>query len=261
MTLKETIGLAIGAFKRNSPLILTGVGVAGAISATVLAVRATYRNAEEIELVLVHCREEGYNPLQTAGLVIKNVWPAYVPAAGTLVATVAAIIGSQSINARRQAVLISMVTMGERALAEFTDKVIEVGGEKLERQVRDAIAVDHVEANPPSSNELIIPLGKQLCYDDWGGRYFHGTKQQIEQARNDLNKAMLDGDMYASLNDFYMLLELSPVAGGETVGWSAENMVDVNFTSKLLTEEGQEGVPCLVFGFRVKPLQDYYKLH
>ena len=68
--------------KKHSPVILTGIGIAGMITTTVMAVRATPK-----ALILIEERKEeiGVNQLEAVDL-IKTTWMCYVPAAltGTL---------------------------------------------------------------------------------------------------------------------------------------------------------------------------------
>lgn len=253
MNLSQIVKGAFRALNRNSPVILTAIGVAGVVSTTVLAVRATPAAHQRIfEMSNEGSFEEPV--ILSKWDIIKGTWHFYIPAAGSGLLTIASIIGAQSINARRQAILISGVTVAERALSEYQDKVLELEP-KLDEKVRTEIAKDRIRKNPLGPNEMIPENGDQICYDMYSGRYFHSTMEKIRQAKNDLNEAMLNGDMYASLNDFYVALGLSPTTGGEQVGWSTENMVDLNFRPLLM--EG--GRTCLAMEFRARPLQDYYK--
>lgn len=258
MDISQIVKGAFRALDRNSPVILTAIGVAGVVSTTVLAVRVTPEALERISEF--ENKENGLWVKSTPVEKIQLTWPLYLPAALSGVSSIAAIIGAQSINSRRQAILLSGVTLAEKALTEYQDKVVELEGPETDRKVRDAIAKDHVMANPPGEKELIFTGQDVLCKDDYTGRYFHSTMEKIRQAQNDVNAQIIQGDMYASLNEFYMALGLSPTKGGEEVGWSAENLIDLNFTSVLTPEiDGNGGIPVLVMGFRARPLQDYYR--
>lgn len=65
------------AMKKHSPEILTGIGIAGMITTTVMAVKATPK-----ALILL---EEKKDELDTDRLepkdIIKTAWPCYIPAA------------------------------------------------------------------------------------------------------------------------------------------------------------------------------------
>lgn len=252
MDIQHILKNVIRTLDRHSPIILTGIGVAGVLTTTALAVRATPEAYDRIRDY--ESKDNGFWIKSTVWERVKLVWPLYVPAAGSLVLTSVAIIGAQSINSRRQAVLLSGITVAERALTEYQDKVVEIDGPRKDQKIRDAIIKDHIDQQPPSSSELILPAGEVLCYDDYSGRYFHSTMEKIQQAKNEVNALMINGEDYASLNTFYGQLGLKGTKVGEEVGWSTQNLIDINFTSQLT----EEGVPVLAMGFRVLPLQDYY---
>lgn len=255
MTIGQVAQRALRTLDHNSPLILTGLAVAGVVSTAVFAVKVTPEAAHAIQAY--EEKENGLWIKSTSVEKVRIAWRLYIPAAGMGVLTIAAIIGAQSINSRRQAALISGFTVAETAFREYRDKVVELDGAKADEKIRDAVMKDHVVANPPNTNELILSDGLVLCYDDWSGRYFQSSMERIRQAQNDVNETMINGDMYASLNDFYVGLGLKHVKGGEDVGWSSERLLDINFTS-ILTEGG---LPCLAMGFRTSPLQDYSRFH
>ena len=187
------------AIKKHSPEILTGIGIAGMITTTVMAVRATPK-----ALILIEERKEeiGAEKLEAMDMV-KTTWACYIPAAITGTLSVACLIGASSVNARRNAALATAYTLSESALKDYQGKVIEMFGEKKNEAVKDAVAKDKVEKNPVVTREVIITeKGNTLCYDAISGRYFKSDIEKIKKAECELNRQMLD-DMYVSLNDFY----------------------------------------------------------
>ena len=153
--------------KKHSPEILTGIGIAGMITTTVMAVRATPK-----ALILIEERKEeiGVNQLEAVDL-IKTTWMCYVPAALTGTLSIACLIGASSVNVRRNAALATAYTLSESALKDYQEKVIEMFGEKKNEAVKDAIAKDKVEKNPVVTREVIITeKGNTLCYDAVSGR-------------------------------------------------------------------------------------------
>lgn len=89
------------AMKKHSPEILTGIGIAGMITTTVMAVKATPK-----ALILL---EEKKDELDTDRLepkdIIKTAWPCYIPAAVVGSISVFCLIGASSTNLRRNAAL------------------------------------------------------------------------------------------------------------------------------------------------------------
>ncbi len=241
------------AIKKHSPEILTGIGIAGMITTTVMAVRATPK-----ALILIEERKEeiGAEKLEPMDMV-KTTWACYIPAAITGTLSVACLIGASSVNARRNAALATAYTLSESALKDYQGKVIEMFGGKKNEAVKDAVAKDKVEKNPVVTREVIITeKGNTLCYDAISGRYFKSDIEKIKKAECELNRQMLD-DMYVSLNDFYYEIGLDNVKLGDELGWNVDSgYIDLSFSSQLASD----GTPCLVIDYSVAPRYDYRNL-
>lgn len=241
------------AIKKHSPEILTGIGIAGMITTTVMAVRATPK-----ALILIEERKEeiGAEKLEAMDMV-KTTWACYIPAAITGTLSIACLIGASSVNARRNAALATAYTLSESALKDYQGKVIEMFGEKKNEAVKDAVAKDKVEKNPVVTREVIITeKGNTLCYDAISGRYFKSDIEKIKKAACELNRQMLD-DMYVSLNDFYYEIGLDSVKLGDELGWNVDSgYIDLSFSSQLASD----GTPCLVIDYSVAPRYDYRNL-
>ena len=239
--------------KKHSPEILTGIGIAGMITTTVMAVRATPK-----ALILIEERKEeiGVNQLEAVDL-IKTTWMCYVPAALTGTLSIACLIGASSVNVRRNAALATAYTLSESALKDYQEKVIEMFGEKKNEAVKDAIAKDKVEKNPVVTREVIITeKGNTLCYDAVSGRYFKGDIEKIKKAECELNRQMRD-EMYISLNDFYYEIGLDNIKLGDELGWNIDDgYIDLSFSSQLASD----GTPCLVIDYTIAPRYDFRNL-
>lgn len=244
------------AVMKHSPEILTGIGIAGMLSTTILAVKATPKALKCIERQ-EKLREQFEPVVPMSKLdIVKATWKCYIPAAITGTMSIACLVGASSVNSKRNAALATAYTLSETALREYKDKVVETIGEKKEQAVRDAIAKDKVEQNPASNNEVIITgKGDTLCYDVISGRHFKSDIDKLNKAVNDLNRRMMD-EMYVSVNDFYCEIGLNPVAAGEELGWNIDRgFIELSFSSQL-----DEGTPCLVVGYEVAPRYDYRKI-
>ncbi len=235
---------------KRSPEILTGIGIAGMITTTVMAVRATPK-----ALVLIEDKKiENDTDKLTLVETIKATWTCYIPAAVTGTLSVVCLIGANSVNARRNAALATAYTLSESALKEYQEKVIETIGEKKEQTVRDAIAKDKIDRDPVSSKEVIITeKGNTLCYDSISGRYFKSDIDKLKKVENELNRRMRD-EMYISLNEFYYEIGLNPTSIGDDLGWNIDRgYIELNFSSQL----ADEGTPCLVIDYQVAPRYEY----
>lgn len=238
---------------KRSPEILTGIGIAGMITTTILAVRAT---PKALELIEEKKEEESVDELSSFE-VVKVAWKPYIPAMVTCVASTACLIGASSVNTKRNAALATAYKLSETALSEYRDKVVETIGEKKERIVRDKVAEERVKKNPVSKNEVIVTgNGKTLCFDPISGRYFMCSIETIKRAENELNKQMLhDISGYVSLNEFYDELGLDHTSVGDDLGWNTDQLIDINFSSQL----NDNGEPSVVLDYLVAPKYDYYK--
>ena len=238
---------------KRSPEILTGIGIAGMITTTILAVRAT---PKALELIEEQKEEESVDELCSFE-VVKVAWKPYIPAMVTCIVSTACLIGASSVNTKRNAALATAYKLSETALSEYRDKVVETIGEKKERIVRDKVAEERVKKNPVSKNEVIVTgNGKTLCFDPISGRYFMCSIETIKKAENTLNKQMLhDISGYVSLNEFYDELGLDHTSVGDDLGWNTDRLIDINFSSQL----NDNGEPSVVLDYLVAPKYDYYK--
>lgn len=233
----------------NSPMILTGIGVAGLVTTAVLSGRAAVRAdrlimAEEFEL-----REPMPNDVKA-----KLVWKEFVPPVAVGTVSIACIVGSNRVSNRRAAALAAAYTLSEKAMVEYKAKVLEKFGEKREHDIKAAVAEKQVRENPPPSG-LVLSGNSVLCYDSYSGRYFESSAEAIQRAVNGLNHDLL-GNGFASLNDFYIHLGLEHVAVGDEVGWTAgDRLLELNLTAILTSEDK----PCLCIEYNLQPVRDYYK--
>mgnify|MGYP001151712592 CR=1 FL=1 len=118
-----------GVLERHAPEILTGIGVAGMGTTTILAVKATPKAC-----LLVNDRKDELEVEKLpATELVKTTWKCYIPAAVTCGASIACLVGASSVNFKRNAALATAYKLSEAALSEYKDAVIETIGEKKER--------------------------------------------------------------------------------------------------------------------------------
>ena len=239
----------------HGPEILTGIGIAGMIATSIMAVKATPKAIKLIEEKKKELDHEKLTPVET----VQATWKCYIPAVVTGVTSTACLIGASSVNARRNAALATAYNLSKTALTEYKEKVVETVGEKKEKAIREEIAKDKLEKNPVSSKEVIITdRGTTLCYDGIFGRYFRSDRDAIQKAINHVNRQIIAGDMYVSLNEFYSEIGLTPVEIGDKLGWNIDDgPIDVEFSSQL----AEDGTPCLVIGYTVAPRYDYSRYY
>ena len=249
--LKRTIKSAERVLTKYSPGILTGIGIAGMIGATFMAVKATPKALYLIESKKEESEVEELTPVET----IKTCWTCYIPATLTTVLSAVCLIGASTVSAKRNAALATAYSISEAALREYQEKVVEVIGEKKEKAVRDAVAKDQIERDPVTKSEVVIidSNSNTLCYEPLSGRYFKSTIDKIKKAEIKLDRQMIQ-EMYVSLNDFYWEIGLDGTDLGDQMGWNlSKGYMDLSFSSQL----ADDGTPCAVIVYGIPPVYDY----
>lgn len=232
--------------KKHSPEILIGMGIAGAASSVIFAVKAT----PKAMFLLEEKRQElGVENLE-AKEIIKTAAPVYIPTAVSFGVSVACIVGASSVNARRNAALTAAYTLSESTLRTYRDKVLETVGEDKEREIRQKAAIEQQQSTPEPQKLVVSSAAGQLkCFDSLSGRYFVSTKNEIDKAVNEFNRQLRD-DMRISLNDWYDLIGLDTNKLGDMLGWDIERgYVETCYASRL----DEDGLPCLVVNYVEPP--------
>lgn len=238
---------------KRSPEILTGIGIAGMVTTTVLAVRATPKAMKILEEETAGRDDISLTPVE----VVKATWKCYIPAAITGAVSMACLISAGSVHAKRTAALATAYKLSETALTEYREKVVETIGEKKEQVIKEKIDKDRVDKNPVSKTEVIVTKrGNTLCYDYLSDRYFESDIDLIKKAENTLNKQMLhDLCGYASLNEFYDELGLNHIGVGDEIGWNVDRLIDIRISSQI----ADDGRPCIVVAHENAPFYEYDK--
>lgn len=231
----------------NSPAVLTAVAVVGVVSTAILVAKA----APKADAELLH--EEIVRPGE-ADLTDKILltYRYYIPAVAVGTATIACIIGANTISTKRSAALASAVGLSELAFKEYRGKVVEQLGEKTETKVHDAVMKDVVDRIPDNSQILLTDGGTQLFLDNYTERLFDCDMETVRGAVNDINEVIFS-DMYASLNDFYRLLGIPTSKVGEEVGFTNEVPLKVRYSTQL--HKGKRAV--VTIDFDKLPIRDY----
>lgn len=236
---------------KRSPEILTGIGIAGMITTTILAVKTT---PKAMRLLEERYGDNNGHPIPKKE-VIRTCWKCYIPSAVTGAASISCLIGASKVNLKRNAALATAYKLSETMISEYKDAVVDVVGEKKEKLVREKVAENRMSSDPVTSKEVIITSsGNTLCYDYYSGRYFRSDFDKIKKAENEINRLLVH-EMYASLNDLYDELELEHTGVGDELGWKLDDgLIELIPSSKLAAD----GTPCLVIDYNISPSRKYY---
>ena len=257
---------------KHSPEILTGVGIAGMLTTTILAVKATPKALQKIEEAEIakakanphkpedvdysECYERESREKLTAVETVKATWTCYIPVAITATAATACLIGGTRVSLRRNAALYSAYKLSETALTEYKDKVIETVGEKKEKQIREKVAQERVN-NLVFHEEGVVHTGdgNTLFFEPISKTVFRSSQNKIEKAVNDLNWKMSYGnEPFVSFADFLDEIKLPDYAMGNELGWRTDRgMIDISFPAS----KTDTGEPCLSLEYLVPPKWDF----
>lgn len=255
--------------ERNTPSILTALGVLGVFETGVLAYKAGPKGKEIMEakrrdLKDVHPDDKSAKRA-VFGEIIKEMTPVVAPPVLMGAATSACIIGSNRISTKRIAAISAAYTLTETALKEYKEKTEELIGQKKAQQIREAIAKDKLKKKEaelkPDQLGMIPTTGMVLCMDSFSQRPFYSNAQKIGKAINVLS-ARARSEMSVSINELYDEIgapELTHLPNGEDFGWTADDAssgsLPIYFTA-LLTESEQ---PCLYLDYEVTMIADYFR--
>lgn len=241
---------------KNSPVILTTLGVVGVVSTAVSAVSATPKALKVLEEAgPIEDFKTWEKEKKTA--FVKDLGLIYLPSIVIGGATILCIVSANRIASKRTLALASLYSLAEKNLDRYKLKADEIIGEKKMQKVKDAVEIEKADAFPVEQ-EIIHTTGKgnNLCFETFTGRYFRSDIETIRKTINDMNFELLNS-MCLSLNSFYAELGLPRIDIGDEVGWTADNIIDAGFTCKL----AESGEPCLIMTLNVQPKYEFGRFY
>jgi hypothetical protein len=235
----------------NAPLILTSIGVAGAITTAVFAGRASFKAAQIIKEEEDKRCIDNQQCLSTQDK-IKAVWPQFIPTAVVGACTVTCIIGANHISGKRAAALASAYTVSQKYFEDYKDKVAKKLGEQKAKEVENEIAKDRVLSNPPPAALLQGGFGNHdaWVHENFTDHWFKSSHAAIEQAVIDTNFQIIN-EGWATLADFLKLLGVTHAAIYEEVGWGPEKKLEVFIGSTKM----DDNTLAYTLDFRTEPVR------
>lgn len=286
MPVKNAISSVGKAVEQKSPAILTGIGIGSFVGCAILAVKATpkaiqlmdlkakekygeflepttppseYETYEEwldIEDLTVVPPRVYFNVL-TPVEIVKSTWKAYIPAVGLGVVGIVCLIGAARVSSARNAAFAGAASIAEKALYEYQQKVIDILGEDQANEIRDELAKDRVvkidAADISGNNETVCSRpGGSWIYDPITDRKWKSDLETVRAAMNDFNHDLIGG-VYGTLNDWYYCLGVKGVSIGDDLGWCSDKLLDIRFSAMVL----DNGEPAIVLDYETLPNAKY----
>lgn len=143
--------------RKASPTILSGLGAAGVIVTSVLAVRATPKALRKIraDSKVNHDGDpEAYSKLEA----VRSAWVCYIPAAISGTATIFCIFGANVLSKHQQAALTSAYALLNDSYNNYKDKLKELYGEEAHQKIIDAIAAEKAKGGYLNSDRCTCVL-------------------------------------------------------------------------------------------------------
>lgn len=235
----------------NAPALLTAFGAVGAVTTAVLTGKASFEAAHKIvEAEVGRSLEktgqaDNHFPLTNTEKV-KLVWPLYISAVSSGVLTCGAIVMAHRVSSRRAAVIAAAYALNEGKLEEYQEKVKEKFGVKKEKELRDDLVADAVERDYDEGTVIFSPLdGKVLIRDDYSGRFFYGTIEEVNRAVNEVNHQIIMDDS-VTLSEFYGRIGLESVSTSDYFGWNTSERCEIDW-STTTTPDGATPVHSFAF--------------
>lgn len=231
--------------RKHSPEILMAAGVAGTITATVMACKATLNvedildeHDEEMYKVKTAAEESEENVKKATAIVYTKTAVAfaknYGPAALVGGVSLTCILASNNILRKRNVALAAAYAGIDKAFKDYRSRVVEKFGEKLDQELRYNIKSIEVEETVVDENgeektvtntvEVVDPNSFSpyaVIFDDGCNGWTKDPEENkffLLQQQNYANEK-LKSQGYLFLNDVYKALGVPVTKAGQAVGW------------------------------------------
>ena len=276
--------------KKHSPEILVVVGVAGVVTSTVMACKATTKAGDILEEhknqmnaidQVVKMDRDDYTEedhkkdttivyTQTAIKFVKL----YSPSIMIGVLSLGCIIYSHNILTKRHAALAAAYATVDRGFKEYRGRVVERFGKELDHELRYNIKAQEFEKTEvdKKGNEKVVKetvnVADPNLYSDYA-RFFddgcNGWSKDPEQNLTFLKcqqayaNEKLKANGYLFLNDVYKMLGIPATKAGQIVGWiyDEKNPIGDNFVDFGLYDMNKPVVRDFVNGYERTILLDF----
>lgn len=238
---------------RHSPTILSGLGCAGLVATAVLSARAAYTTALILAEARIPQERMDREPL-TGREELELVWKQFIPPAVVGAVTLTAIIGANRISTKRAAALAAAFKISEQMAEEYRSKVLEHIGANKEEQIRSEVAHERI-GRVEGVDGLVLTGAQEIYYDSWSGRAFLATREQVEQAVNQINY-QINQQWSASLSEFYDLLGLSRTAVSDEFGWNSDELLEPYYSPTFVGDRK----PAVEIRYNTLPFREFGKI-
>jgi hypothetical protein len=233
-------------FMKNSPEIMIGLGIAGAIVATVMACKATLHVEEELEYIENNVEEiksvpeeEGINTkkeltfayIRGAGRIVKL----YAPSVAMGAISVGSILYGHNILQKRTLGIAAAYNLMDQSYKTYRDRVKEKFGEEVEKEIRYGLGredIDYIEETKEGKEKKRTRKGAATGGDTLASPYARKFDEAcinwkrspernlyfLRMMQAEANDA-LQARGHLFLNEVYDMLGFPRTKDGQLVGW------------------------------------------
>lgn len=183
---------------------------------------------------------------------VKKMAPVTIPVVLSGAGTIVSVVGGYKVASNQIAVLSSLYSMAEKSLGDYQEKAKEMLGDKKAGELHDKVKEGKI-LNTPPEHETIINTGKgtTMFLDDWSGRYFYSSPEEVRRGFNIINKRMMD-EYYISLNELYDELGLPDIKLGDDIGFNIDDgLIDIEHLFTAALHNGD--TPIISLDYEVSP--------
>lgn len=227
---------------KHAPIMASAVAVAGVIFTVALTVRATVKVVRIVDKM-----DEDRAPKD----ILAKTWREYIPPVASGILTISCIAMATTMSQKRYLSMAGLYSVTNEAFDEYKKKTREVIGEEKEKNVREKIAEEKLSRHDVPIEMMDVDPYKNLCFDEWSGRYFRGSMDNIKAKVSDFNQRLV-WETWLSVNELYYELGLDPIEAGDKNGWGCDRFCEVDFHSKI----APNGSPCIVMDFVSQPIHE-----
>lgn len=253
---------------KNSPAILTTLGILGFGTTVVLVAKASPEATEMHQVKKIEretfrdssdMSEEEIKKARTDSYIheAKVMGRLYGPPAVVGIMSIVCFLGANKIRIERHAALAAAYSLSTETLSRYQEKVIEKLGESEHADILKEATRDLVRDRTPDDYDHdteVVPMGMVRCYDNVTGRYFWSTRERILEAESEINKRLLN-ETRVCLQEFYYALGVEERFNlGEILGWDVssyyakDNSLDIVFAPMLDDDKN----PCLAINYHAQ---------
>lgn len=217
----------------KSTWLLCGLSAFGVIATAVASAKATPRAIDKIRSDS-RKNHDGDPDAYTKKEALVSGWRFYICPTVLGTVTIACIFGTNALNRKQQAALLSSYAALNGSFVAYKNKVKDIYGQEGHNKVVDEIMKDAEKADPPYiytpgfRGPETLDFGSELdetphlFYLTNVDRYFESTISNVIKAEYHLNHNYIMGGM-VTINDFLEFLGLVVEPDGDNNGWDFES--------------------------------------